>query len=194
MDFQCSGEELETELIGNSNYLEHYGMDAYQIYYLHSSGVVPMLLPNLGRTGPKEHRLNKDYNNQVLALALLHDSLIWNLWMDMTYVNNLYKKLDAFGWQDPALKFHSYRKQKLVTTPAKDVYISVYTVGKRAMAVVVNKSKKDQTVQLKVDYKALGIPAGAVIKDIRTGKKLTAQDLENWKVRGYNFSLIQIGE
>ena len=194
VDFQCSGEELETELIGNSNYLEHYGMDAYQIYYLHSSGVVPMLLPNLGRTGPKEHRLNKDYNDQVLALALLHDSLIWNLWMDMTYVNNLYKKLDAFGWQDPALKFHSYRKQFMVGSTGKDIYISVYTIGKRAMAVIVNKNKKEQTVQLGVNYEALGIPAGAVIKDVRTGKKLTAQDLKNWKVRGYNFSLIQIGE
>ncbi|MBQ7403365.1 MAG: hypothetical protein IJW05_08005 [Lentisphaeria bacterium] len=194
VDFQCSGEELETELIGNSNYLEHYSMDAYQVYYMPSSGVVPMLLPNLGRTGPKEHRLNKDYNDQVLALALLHDSLLWNLWMDMTYVNNLYKKLDAFGWQDPGLEFHSYREQKLVTTETKDIFISVYRLGKRALAVVVNKNKTACTADLVIDHKALGIPEGAVLKDFRTGRKLTAQELKKWRIRGYNYSLIQIGE
>ncbi|MBQ2404515.1 MAG: hypothetical protein II280_03800, partial [Lachnospiraceae bacterium] len=169
-------------------------MDAYQVYYLHSSGVVPMLLPNLGRTGPKSDRLNRDYNDQVLALVLLHDSLIWNLWMDMPYVNNLYKKLDAFGWQDQALKFHSYRSQKMVTSPVKETYISVYTIGKRAMIVVVNKNKTAQTVPLKVDYKALGVPADAVIRDVRTGKTLKAQDLEKLQIKGYNFSLLQIGE
>ena len=194
VDFQCSGEELETELIGNSNYLEHYNMDAYQVYYMPSSGVVPMLLPNLGRTGPKAHRLNKDYNDQVLALVLLHDSLIWNLWIDMTYVNNLYKKLDAFGWQNPALKFHSYRTQKFVTAPAPDTFISVYTIGKRALAVVVNKKKTAQTMNLSIDFKALGINASAPLKDFRTGRKITGNELKNWQIKGYNFSLIQIGE
>ena len=194
VDFQCSGEELETQLIGNSNYLEHYSMDAYQVYYMPSSGVVPMLLPNLGRTGPKEHRLNKDYNDQVLALALLHDTLLWNLWIDMTYVNNLYKKLDAFGWKDHALKFHSYRTQKLMTTGTPDIFISLYTVGKRALAVVVNQKNTAQTIKLSVDYKALGIPANAPLKDFRTGKKISPQDLNQWTIKGYNFSLIQIGE
>jgi hypothetical protein len=45
-----------------------------------------------------------------------------------------------------------------------------------------------------VDYKALGIPAGAVIRDVRTGKTLTAQDLEKLQIKGYNFALFQIGE
>ena len=194
VDFQCSGEELETELIANSNYLEHYSMDAYQIYYMQSSGVVPMLLPNLGRTGPKEHRTNLDYNDQVLALVLLHDSLIWNLWVDMSYVNRLYKQLDAFGWKDQSLKFHSYRTQKFVTTSSPDIYISVYTIGKRALAVVVNKKKTAQIINLSVDYQKLGISENAVLKDFRTGKKLSENELNNWKIKGYNFSLIQIGE
>jgi hypothetical protein len=62
------------------------------------------------------------------------------------------------------------------------------------MIVVVNKNKTAQTVPLKVDYKALGVPAGAVIKDVRTGKTLKAQDLEKLQIKGYNFSLLQIGE
>jgi hypothetical protein len=102
--------------------------------------------------------------------------------------------LDAFGWQDPELKFHSYRTQKLVTSGSPDIFISVYTIGKRALAVIVNKKKTDQSIKLSVDHKALGIPVDAALKDFRTGKKISWKELNQWNIRGYNFSLIQIGE
>ena len=194
VDFQCSGEELETQLVANSNYLEHYGLDAYQIYYLPSSGVVPMLLPNLGRIGPKEHRLEKRYNDQFLLLVLLHDSLLWNLWCDIDYVNRLYRKLDDFGWQDPKLQFHSYRTQKLVTSPDADIRISVYTLGNRAAAVIGNMRKNDRKIRVVIDRHALGLPESAKLTDLRTGRELSRQALEALPVAGYNFALIKIGE
>ena len=194
VDFQCSGEELETNLVSNSNYLEHYGLDAYQIYYLPSSGVVPMLLPNLGRIGPKAHRLEKKYNDQFLLLVLLHDSLLWNLWCETDYVNRLYRKLDEFGWQDPKLQFHSYRTQKLVTTPDPEVPISVYTLGSKAVAVIGNMQKTDRKVRIVLDRKALGIPASARLTDLRTGHTLSELDLQALLVAGYNFVLLKIGE
>ena len=194
VDFQCSGEELETDLVSNSNYLVHYGLDAYQIYYLPSSGVVPMLLPNLGRVGPKAHRFERKYNDQFLLLVLLHDSLLWNLWCDTDYVNRLYRKLDNFGWQDPKLQFHSYRTQKLVTSPDKDVPISVYTLGSKAVAVIGNMQKEARKVKIRIDRKALGLTEPVKLTDLRTGRGLAEQDLQALPVEGYNFSLIQIGK
>ena len=195
VDFQCSGEELETNLIANSNYMELYGMDEFQIYYMKSSGVVPMLLPNLGRTGPKEHRTVKRYNDQILALVLLHDTLLWNLYVDMNYVNRLYDKLDAFGLKDTSLKYHSYRLQKMVASPDADIFISVYELpGKHALAVIVNKQKEDRQIQISIDRQALGLPSNAPLKDFRTDKPITDEQLKSLPIQGYNFALIQIGE
>ena len=195
VDFQCSGEELETSLIANSNYMELYGMDEFQIYYMKSSGVVPMLLPNLGRTGPKEHRTVKRYNDQILALVLLHDTLLWNLYVDMNYVNRLYDKLDAFGLKDLSLKYHSYRLQKMVTSPDADIFISVYELpGRHALAVIVNKQKEDREIQLFIDRQALGLPANAPLKDFRNDKPLSDAQLKALPIQGYNFALVQIGE
>ena len=81
-----------------------------------------------------------------------------------------------------------------MTTPANEFYISVYTIGKRALAVIVNKNKTAQKIKLNIDYKGLGLPENSALKDFRTGRKLTSQNLEAWDVKGYNFSLIQIGE
>ena len=194
MDFQCSGEELETVIAGNQNYLELYGLDEYQCYYLNSSGVMPMLLPNLGRVGSKEARWMPKYNDQLLALVMLHDSMLWVCWCDTDYILKFYKIFDEFGLKDENLQFMSYRKQKALVSPDKDIYISVYKLKNKAMAVVVNKQKTERTVKVNIDWKKLGIAPGAALKDMRTGKALPKGGSITAKIPGYNFALIQIGE
>ena len=194
MDFQCSGEELETVIAGNQNYLELYGLDEYQCYYLNSSGVVPMLLPNLGRVGSKEARWMPKYNDQLLSLVMLHDSMLWICWCDTDYIRKYYRIFDHFGLKDEKVQFLSYRKQKVVTSPDKDIYISVYKLNRKAMAVIVNKQNRNRTVTVNIDWKKLGIKPGAVLKDMRTGKALPEGSSVTVTIPGYNFALIQIGE
>ena len=179
VDFQCSGEELEKRVITNSNYLELYTLDEYQIYFMKSSGVVPSLLPNLGRTGPKEPRYMEKYNDQILAHVLLHDTLIWPGWCYDKYVNSIYAKLDAWGYKDPALQYHSYRKQNELTADKPSVKISYYTLKGKTLAVAVNASKED--VETTINH-----PAGFV--DMRTGKELPAKIC----IPGYNFALLEL--
>lgn len=195
VDFQASGEELETVIAGNQNYLELYDLDAYQCYYLNSSGVVPMLLPNLGRVGSPKSRWMPKYNDQIMALVLLHDSLLWVCWCDTNYILKFYRILDEFGYKDKNLKFHSYRRQKMITSADKEVYTSIYQLGGKAMAVIVNKINSARKIKVKIDYKKLGIAPGSTIIDTRSGKTLTAANGElTLDIPGYNFALIQIGE
>ena len=194
MDFQCSGEELETVISENQNYLELYGLDEFQCYYLNSSGVMPMLLPNLGRVGSKEARWMPKYNDQLLSLVLLHDTMLWVCWCDTDYILKHYKILDDFGLKDENIQFLSYRKQKAVVSSDKDIFISIYKLNGKAMAVVVNKQNTERTVTVNIDWKKLGIMPGAALKDMRTGKALPKGDSVTLRIPGYNFALIQIGE
>lgn len=194
MDFQCSGEELETVIAGNQNYLELYGLDEFQCYYLNSSGVMPMLLPNLGRVGSKEARWMPKYNDQLLALVLLHDTMLWVCWCDTDYILKHYKILDDFGLKDEKIEFLSYRKQKAVVSHDKDIFVSLYKLNNKAMAVIVNKQNIERNVRVNIDWKKLGIKPGAVLKDMRTGKALPKGGSATVRIPGYNFALIQIGE
>ena len=195
VDFQCSGEELETVIAGNQNYLELYDLDAYQCYYLNSAGVMPMLLPNLGRVGSPKSRWMPKYNDQIMALVLLHDTMLWVCWCDTNYILKFYQILDEFGYKDKNLKFHSYRKQQMITSDEKEVYTSIYQLGGKSLAVIVNKINSPRRIKVKLDYEKLGIKPGCMIIDTRSGKTLSASGNElTLDIPGYNFALIQIGD
>lgn len=194
VDFQCSGEELETIISGNQNYLELYGLDEYQCYYNNSSGVMPMLLPNLGRVGSPKSRWMPKYNDQLLALTLLHDSMLWICWCDTNYIRKFYRILDNFGYKDKDLQFLSYRRQKVITSKNKNVFISIYKLKNKAMAVVVNKEKQSQKVKLDINWQKLGIKSNVAIKDVRKNKTLPSGNMIEVDIPDYNFALIQIGE
>ena len=179
VDFQCSGEELEKMVMTNSNYLELYPLDAFEIYYSRSAGVTPMLLPNLGRCGPKEARWKPEFNDQILALVLLHDVLLWPAWTDDRYINKIYDKLDAWGYRDPSLQYHSYRTQTKLTADSPAVKISLYTLGDKTLAVAVNTAKTP--VETTFSH-----PNG--FHDLRTGQDTPAKVT----IPGYNFALLEL--
>jgi hypothetical protein len=120
--------------------------------------------------------------------------MLWVCWCDTDYILKHYKILDNFGLKDENLQFLSYRKQKAVVSPEKDIFISVYKLNNKAMAVVVNKQNRERTVNVNIDWTKLGIKAGAALKDMRTGKALPKGSSVTVKIPGYNFALIQIGE
>ncbi|MBQ6474351.1 MAG: hypothetical protein IJJ33_20385 [Victivallales bacterium] len=179
VDFQCSGEELEKMVMTNSNYLELYPLDAFEIYYSRSAGVTPMLLPNLGRCGPKEARWKPEFNDQLLALVLLHDVLLWPAWTYDRYINQIYAKLDAWGYRDPSLQYHSYRTQTRLTADSPAVKTSLYTLGDKTLAVAVNTAKTP--VETTFSH-----PAG--FRDLRTGQDAPAKVT----IPGYNFALLEL--
>ena len=120
--------------------------------------------------------------------------MLWICWCDTNYILKHYRILDEFGLKDENIQFLSYRKQKAVVSPDEDIFISIYKLNNKAMAVVVNKQNTERTVTVDIDWKNLGIKPGAALKDMRTGKALPGGDSVTVKISGYNFALIQIGE
>ena len=186
--FNC-GEELENKVVTEPNYVRLYPLDEYQVFYLDTLAGVPMAGANLGRIGPKKDRYHKPYNDQFVMLVLLHDSQIWNGWLDEPYVSTFYHKLDKWGYKDESLKFHSYRRQKLIVSPDADIHVSVYTLPDRALAVIGNWQNTPRKVSVKIDKKALGLGDDLTFTDLRSGKAVDPAAIE---LPGYNFILMDI--
>ena len=190
-DACASGEEVEDRMVTEVNYLNLYPIDEFQVYGMNSIAGVPMMLGNLGRTGPESARYKACYNDQLLLLLMMHDGLCWNDFVDEVYVSNFYKLLDKWGFKDERLKFNSYRKQKLVTSPDADIHISLYQLPERTLAVVGNWQNTPRKISVSIDKKALGLGDQISVQELRSGKKANLQELE---IPGYNFVLLDIGK
>ena len=144
----------------------------------------------LGRCGPKEWRYVKPYNDQVMQLALLHDTLVWGNTCDHNYLSKkYYSALDAFGYRDEALEFFRYQDQKMVVCNEKDIHISVYRLRDRALAVIGNWQNKPRTVKVNVDRKTLGLGNDLRFSDLCTGATV---DPDAVSLQGFNFILMEI--
>ena len=99
--------------------------------------------------------------------------------------------LDKWGFKDERLKFNSYRKQKLVTSPDADIHISLYQLPERTLAVVGNWQNTPRKISVSIDKKALGLGDQISVQELRSGKKANLQELE---IPGYNFVLLDIGK
>lgn len=169
VDFQASGEEVEYRVMKESNYVRLYPLDEYQVFFLHGTGVVPCLLPNLGRLGDKKARYVDKYNDQIVMLTLLHDTLLWMAYCNESKLNKFYNKLDKWGYKDTSLEFESYRTQKAITCDNPEIKISCYRLKKenKTLVVIGNIGEKENTFSLNIDKKALGIGDNLIYSDFR---------------------------
>ena len=189
VDASCGGEEQENRAAVNPNYLELYPLDEFQSYYNHTLSGISMMCSNLGRIGDRNVRNIIPLNDQVLLLLLLHDCITWPCYMNQRYTNEFYAKLDEWGYKDERLKFHSFRTQKMIVSPDKDIHVSVYTLSDRALAVIGNWQKVPRKVSVKIDKKALGLGDDLTFTDLRSGKVV---DPASFELPGYNFILMDI--
>ena len=190
LDFQCGGEEVEHIMMTEPNYLRVYPLEQFQILFSKSSGTVPMMLTGLGRCGPKEWRYVKPYNDQVMQLSLLHDTIVWGNTCDHDYLSKkYYSVLDDFGYKDEALEFFRYQNQKLVLCDEPDIHISVYRLRNRALAVIGNWQDRPRTVKVRVDRKALGLGEQLEFADLCTGAPINPDMVD---IQGFNFILMKI--
>lgn len=150
-----------------------------------------MLLPNLGRVGPKKARYITRYNDQFLLLVLLHDALLWNTWSDIEYVNKIYKLLDDFGYKDESLEFMSYRKQNVVTSPDKDIHISVYKLKHKSLAVIGNWQNKNRQITININLDKLGLKPELKLRELRSNKIFQGNPVQ-LDIQARNFLLLEI--
>ena len=154
---------------------------------MHGTGVVPALLPNLGRLGDKKARYADKYNDQIAMLTLLHDTLLWVAYCNERRFVQFYEKLDKWGYKDTSLEFEIYCTQKAIISDNPDVKISYYRLKKdnKALVIIGNIGEKENTFSLKIDKKALGIGDNLKFTDFRSK--------DNSTVNPDNITLPQFG-
>jgi hypothetical protein len=99
-------------------------------------GLIPMFLPELDPSF-------KNVAQPTLGLAsllLLHDVQAWPIFSNVAVWNDMYKFLDAFGFQS-ATFIPYYSTKPPAVSNAKDVYVSAYTKGSEALLIVSNLTK-----------------------------------------------------
>ena len=179
VDFQASGEEVEYKVMKESNYMRLYSLDEFQIYFMHNSGVIACLLPNLGRVGPKSHRYIDKYNDQIILHCLLHDVILWMAWCNERTLIPFYNKLDKWGYTDTDLEFASYRIQNGITCSNPEIKISYYRLKKanKLLAVIGNIGENSNTFKLNINKKVLGIGENLNFTDFRSGKTVNPENI-----------------
>lgn len=133
----------------------------------------------------------------VMGMLLLHDIHgSWPCWQNLKqsiFIYELDKKMAAFGIGDPALKFIPYwDNSKYVSLTGKDSLCSLYYIGgKKALAVIVNRSGKAEVCKLTFRSEACGLTSKLKAYDLLSGEVLKLDgNVLNINVAEYDFKLV----
>ncbi len=126
-------------------------------------GYVPLFLPamrpNLSKSYPD---LNKQIapTREMLALAQLHDVLVWPLWSNADEWKKVVAVRNEFQIGNPDVKFHPFWESENSAKSDNDsILVSSYTGARGVLAVVTNTGESEQNVT--VDFSKIAKQFGA---------------------------------
>ncbi len=192
-DFIVEGEEVQYAIVHTPSYIDLYSPDRWRAIFGRQYGIVTALLPNYGRVGAPEHRLSPEMNATFMTQVLMHDTLLWNLWTNTGWVNNIYAHLDEIGFRDPNVGFHPYWEQRLVRVHSKNgAHASLYRTSEAWVIVLGNFAPEPIELELDFDFAALGIERhDAQLKDLLDGQTINPEQ-PVITVNGHNFRLLTL--
>jgi hypothetical protein len=162
VDVLTQGEEVRTEITANPDYFASYTLDTWRITYGPALGIEMNFLPEFADPSIKAARYDANRNAGFVAFALLHDTSVQDGFSDPAYLRKVYESLDREGFREDALRFLPYWQQRAVVSAKPEVKVSLYTLPKHALAVLVNPSEQTVQTRLKIQASELGWPPGAV--------------------------------
>jgi hypothetical protein len=145
---------------GPPSYMKMTPLDLWGAEYTgRQFGYVPLFLPamrpNLATKHPNAHKEIAP-TREMLALAQLHDVLVWPLWSNADEWRKVLAVRDEFQIGGEDVKFYPFWETKTAATTTGpnikegDVLVSTYTGKQGILAVVVNLTDKEQ--QVSVDF------------------------------------------
>jgi hypothetical protein len=149
---------------GPPSYLEMTPLDQWGAEFSgRQFGFVPLFLPamrpNLAKGYPD---LNKQIapTREMLALAQLHDVLVWPLWSNADEWKKVVAVREEFQIGGADVQFHPFWELKnSAKADAKNVLVSSYTGTRGVLAVVANIGESEQNVA--VDFSPISKQIGA---------------------------------
>jgi hypothetical protein len=98
----------------------------------------------------------------LMALLMIHDVSPWPIWCNTAVMNEALAALDEFGYVDADFIGY-FDPTPPATTDMKDVYVSAYKRGNRALLIVANLSREDRKGEVRVNAQRLGLPLTKLI-------------------------------
>ena len=199
-DYYSSGEEYFTVMAVNPRYFysETVPLKSWQtLYYPGAKGTGYLFETAYAyitrRKMTKEDCTKPEYTWGIMTVCMLHDLNLGNAWLNNSAIEPWWVIKKDINLSDA--EFHGYWFSDAVKNNGQKVYASHYTWKKPApynsLIIVGNLSRKDQNVDLTVNWKKLGVnPSKVQMTDLWTGKKLDS--VRGIKVKSNNFRLIGI--
>lgn len=136
---------------GPPSYMEMTPLDQWGAEFSgRQFGFVPLFLPELRpNLSPKYPDANTDTKatREMIALALLHDVLVWPLWSDSNEWTKVVFVRDEFGIGGSDVVFYPFwEEERAAKTGDPDVLVSSYVGNRGILAAVVNMSSESKTV------------------------------------------------
>ncbi len=142
------------------SYLDIMPLDYFRAEFIGRQwGLMPFFLPEFDA----EHSKLVEPTRGMMGLLMIHDVSLWNIWCNPEVVNEAYRALDEFGYQDSEFLPY-FDPRPPARTELKDVYASAYRrADGKALLVIANLGKADRQGTVTIDAKRLGLPLTKVI-------------------------------
>jgi len=191
-NFVVEGEYINTTILNNvykGDYLAYFSPGRATVEFSgRPFGVSPLWLTYTDSDKPEQAQ-------EVMALALLNGSPVWNYRINIDTLYSVEAVLDRFGVSDIE-EFMPYWSNSSVVTisNAPGVYVTIYKKPGRSLVAVSNLSSDDATPMVKLDLSRLGLNEGMVqAKNSMTGETITLADSSfTISVKQKNFAMVTI--
>ena len=202
-DIALNGEQHEfrmnewPDLSREPSYMELVPLEEWQAELMAKQyGLVPVLLPQFkdaiaNRYNPGLRSRTKP-TREMVAMALLHDMLIWPIWSHPATIVLAYTHLSQFNTGAPDVTFHPYwENQKQDWVKAEGILVSYYKRPTEILAIVTNTTTKAQQVEL--DWSKIENLSAPTARDSESRRQIEVVDGKmSLTVEPRDFRLIRI--
>ena len=195
-DAYLDGETYDNITDKNPHYMDFLSLETFRTEYMgRQFGVIPYFIPQLGgrENIPDKFSETPKYTNELLAITLLHRSIIFPLDRKMCNIdalNKIWRIKDEFNIEDST--FFPYWNQDIVTSQNKSIKISFYKKENKALLVISNFCDDDILANIKIDFAKLGFKSDkteATDKVVNQKLKLSDESLDV-PLEKRNFNLV----
>ncbi len=136
---------------GPPSYMKMFPLDKWSAEFSgRAFGYVPLFMPSMRpNLAPGYPDLNKQVapTREMLAIAQLHDVLVWPLWSNAEEWRKVVAVRQEFGVGDKDVKFYPFwETANAAKAGGENVLVSSYTGSRGVYAIVTNMEAREQTV------------------------------------------------
>ncbi|OGV80366.1 MAG: hypothetical protein A3K19_31380 [Lentisphaerae bacterium RIFOXYB12_FULL_65_16] len=186
-DSYLDGEHFRDRV--QDHYPDVLPLDSFRAEYMGRQwGILPYFLPEFRG----EYAKQVEPTRGLMAILMLHDVSPWPIWCNTEVMNQALAALDEFGYVDAEFLAY-FDTVPPATTAMPDVYVSAYKrTDNRALLIVGNTGRADQTGDVRISTQRLGLPLGHVVSWPDKTPVPVSQDTVQLQVPGRGYRMLVV--